>query len=151
MFRGCYAPRTVTGGPDASVEDVSGQQVGATANRVQGYGDMASFGRRLGAFCLDAVLSNLVALFLLHWLDRGSAVYLVFTVEKLLGTWLIGQSMGQRILGVRVTPVDGRPMTFLRALARTVLMLLLIPVFFVGADGRGLHDRVARTAVLRLP
>jgi len=36
------------------------------------------------------------------------------------------------------------------AIPRTLLIFLIIPPLLVNADGRGLHDRLCRTIVLRL-
>jgi acyl dehydratase len=49
-----------------------------------------------------------------------------------------------------VVPVDSRQHTgFGRAIARGLLLALAIPALFVDADGRGLHDRLTSTAVVR--
>ena len=53
------------------------------------------------------------------------------------------------LFGIRVIRVD-RPtrVTVLDAAVRTILLLLLVPAFIWDKDGRGLHDRVTRTAVV---
>ena len=38
---------------------------------------------------------------------------------------------------------------FLSALARTILLCLVVPAVVWDSDGRGLHDRVAGTAIVR--
>ena len=63
---------------------------------------------------------------------------------------LFGFTPGQYALGLLVVPVDGRLHTgFGRALVRGVLLALVIPGLFMDADGRGMHDRLSFTAVVR--
>ena len=40
-------------------------------------------------------------------------------------------------------------MAVVAAVVRTVLLCLLVPALLVDADGRGLHDRLTQTAVVR--
>jgi uncharacterized RDD family membrane protein YckC len=58
------------------------------------------------------------------------------------------------LLGVRVVRVDGRPVGRLAALVRAVV-LAYFPIgalwFLVDSRHQGLHDKLARTAVVRLP
>ena len=72
----------------------------------------------------------------------------------------IGHTLGHRILGLRVRRVFPGQSTqdpawstmapgFLSALVRTVLLCLVIPAVVWDGDGRGLHDRVAGTAIVR--
>jgi uncharacterized RDD family membrane protein YckC len=54
------------------------------------------------------------------------------------------------LFGLRVIRVDRRTrVTVLDAIVRTILLGLLVPAVIWDKDGRGLHDRVARTAVVR--
>ncbi len=72
----------------------------------------------------------------------------VFFLELTIFTWLTGASAGQRVLGlyVRSFPDQG-PLSFGRVVLRTALILLVIPAVVFDSDGRGLHDRIARSAV----
>ncbi len=74
-----------------------------------------------------------------------------FALEVLLLTALTGQSLGMRLLGIRVVRLadrDGAP-GFLPAAIRTALLMLLLPALVFDRDGRGLHDKAAGTAVVR--
>lgn len=108
---------------------------------------MAGTGRRLLSFVVDAVLSDLVAHFLLPSVAYWNA--LVFFVEVLVLTSLIGASAGQIVCRVRVLRLDGRPVGFLWGLVRTVLLCLIIPALIWDRDYRGLHDRASNTVVVR--
>lgn len=108
---------------------------------------VASFGRRLLAFVVDAVLCDLVALLLFQQVAYWNVV--VFFVEVYVLTALIGRSAGQRICGVSIARLDGRPVGSLWAFVRTALLCLLIPALIWDRDFRGLHDRAAGTVALR--
>jgi uncharacterized RDD family membrane protein YckC len=62
---------------------------------------------------------------------------------------LTGHSFGQRVVGIAVRRLDGEPVGFSRAAIRTILLIAVVPVFFVDRDGRGLHDRAAGTVLVR--
>jgi uncharacterized RDD family membrane protein YckC len=80
----------------------------------------------------------------------STAVLAVWCVVGAVSVRLFGFSPGQFLLGLMVVPVDGRHHTgFGRAIVRGLLLALVIPALFTDADGRGLHDRVTRTAVVR--
>jgi uncharacterized RDD family membrane protein YckC len=70
--------------------------------------------------------------------------------------WLWGQTMGKMLVGVRVVAVDGGPLSFRRALGRTLAWVLAALPMGAGLalaalpDKRGLHDRLAGTRVERV-
>lgn len=87
----------------------------------------------------------------------------VFAVENVVLVATLGHTLGHRVAGLRVrrllaprtgpTPVDapadaGAP-GLIPALVRTVLLCLVVPAVVWDADGRGLHDRAAGTAIVR--
>jgi uncharacterized RDD family membrane protein YckC len=118
------------------------------------YGEPAGAGRRLAAFFIDGVASDLVALLFTRPPSPAysGAVLGIFVLERIVLTALTGASFGQRCVGIVVVRLDGRPVGFGAAAIRTVLLALLVPIFFVDREGRGLHDRAAGTAeVLRPP
>jgi uncharacterized RDD family membrane protein YckC len=80
----------------------------------------------------------------------NAAVFVIFIAERILFTSLTGASFGQFVVRERVVRLDRRRVGPLTATLRTLLLALLVPVFLVGQDGRGLHDRVAGTDVVRL-
>jgi uncharacterized RDD family membrane protein YckC len=118
---------------------------------MQAYGAPAGPGRRLLAFVVDGVLSDLVALLFTKPPSPAYSglVLLIFIVERIVLTALTGASFGQRVAGLTVIRLDGRPVGFAKATIRTLLLALLVPVLLVGRDGRGLHDRAADTAIIR--
>jgi uncharacterized RDD family membrane protein YckC len=97
------------------------------------------------------------------WITRGSsaATLAIFALENLLFVGSIGFSFGHRLLGMRVRrvvvsreggpaePDDGRAPGFGRAAIRTALLCLIVPAVVWDGDGRGLHDRLAGTAIVR--
>ena len=86
--------------------------------------------------------------------DRAFAMIAlaVFVGESSLLTALAGGSFGQMATRLRVVRNDGsgRPIDLLRALARQVLIALVIPPLVFRPDGRGLHDMVAGSATVTL-
>jgi uncharacterized RDD family membrane protein YckC len=134
-------PGSVSGRSD---EDTSyaGERLGLPA---EGRGRVAGFGARLAAFLVDAVLCATLA-----WgLTRDPAwTTPIFALEVLFLTALAGASAGQRVRGLQVVRLDGRPVGVPRAALRTVLLLLFIPALIWDRDGRGLHDRAAGTVVV---
>jgi uncharacterized RDD family membrane protein YckC len=133
--------------PPASQQRVRGASLGLPAD---GPGSLASFGTRVGAFLVDALLAALVA---------G-----LFTAPRLPGNWSLlalaaiyvvmlvafGQTLGMRLFRLRLAhPRQGQRLAAWRAVVRTALLMLLVPALVVDADGRGLHDRLTDTAVVR--
>jgi uncharacterized RDD family membrane protein YckC len=122
----------------------------------EGPGALAPTGRRLGAFIVDIIAAALVAGLFTAGLARhghsalpGSWSLIPFTLDYVIGLPLVGRTLGMNLFGIRVIRVD-RPtrITVLDAIVRTILLALLIPAIIWDKDGRGLHDRVARTAVV---
>ena len=112
---------------------------------------IAGMGRRFIALTLDWLMSWAVGTMIF---DQASGrpfwLMLVFFLEIALLTWLTGASAGQRILGLSVrTFPEQAPLSLGKVLARTFLILLVIPAVVFDSEGRGLHDRVVRSAVYR--
>lgn len=77
------------------------------------------------------------------------ATLTIWMVQHLLLVATLGTTVGHRVVGLRVVREDGAPYVgVLRALARTVLLALVIPAVVWGPDGRGLHDRGAGTLMV---
>ncbi len=114
----------------------------------------AGLGRRLAAIAIDWGVSVLVAVLLFPQASYGSlasslGTLVVFAVEVAVLTWLMGCSFGQRLLGLAVLRTDGGRLGLLRAVARTLLICLVVPAVVYDADGRGLHDRAVGSIVIR--
>ncbi|GAA2527891.1 RDD family protein [Rarobacter incanus] len=119
----------------------------------QGPGSRARLGRRIIALFIDWWASWLVG----YLLFRGNemAVLGIFAFTQWLLIWTMGASFGQRICSMQVRALAGRaPSTLVRpsglaALIRTALLCLVIPAAVWDADGRGLHDKAAKTVLVR--
>jgi uncharacterized RDD family membrane protein YckC len=115
-----------------------------------GPGSLAAFSTRIGAFLLDAVAAALVAgLFTAPELP-GNWSLLSFGLITVFTLVAFGQTPGMRVLGLRLAhPRAGQRLALWRAVVRTGLLMVLVPALVVDADGRGLHDRLTDTAVVR--
>lgn len=114
----------------------------------------AWFVRRVVAFLIDWFASVLVAVLVFPQFGYGTnesmlATLLIFTGEVIVLTWLTGASFGQRITGLRVISIEGGRLPLWRVVVRTALILLVIPAVVYDDQGRGLHDRVAGSVVVR--
>ena len=121
-----------------------GERFGLPAN---GPRSVAGMGRRLGALLIDWAVCTLIATALFH--DQYWTL-VVFAVQDYLLTALTGLTLGKRLTGIRVARLDGRPVGLGWGLVRTLLLLLVVPPLVLDRDLRGLHDRAARTIVLRM-
>ena len=123
----------------------------------EGPGAVATTGSRVAAFVVDIVASALIGALVRSLLDDRTTTSLsladeyAFAVQVVLLTALTGQSLGKRLLGIRVVRLadQDRPPGFLPALIRTALAVLVLPAVFMDRDGRGLHDKAAGTLVVR--
>ena len=144
---GSYAGSMVRDAQPPSQERRRGASLGLPG---EGPGSLAPFGTRVLAFLADAFLSAVVAGFFTapdlpgNWsLLSLAVVYVGFLVT-------IGQTPGMRLLGLRLAhPRPASRLALWRAVVGTGLLMLLVPALVVDADGRGLHDRLTDTAVVR--
>lgn len=104
---------------------------------------MAGYGRRIIALLIDWFLASGVAM--LVFPGVAAAPLLIFAGMQLLMLGLLGTTIGKRVVRIQVVRVGGAPMGLVKALIRTVLLMLIVPLVLVDSDGRGLHDRVAKT------
>lgn len=115
----------------------------------------AGFGIRLGAALIDIVVLGVVQYVLtavgagaLSWII-GLAYYITFWALK-------GATPGKMALGLQIVAADGRPMDWGKAGLRYVgyivsALILLIGFLMIAFDdqSRGLHDRIAKTYVVK--
>ncbi|MET3807595.1 putative RDD family membrane protein YckC [Nakamurella sp. UYEF19] len=114
-----------------------------------GVGSVAGLGVRIGAFAIDLLVSFLIALlFTRPELPRNWSL-LVWVVMTVVAVGIFGFTPGQAICGIRVAPLGGRALVGLWAVPRTALTFVIVPTLLNDADGRGLHDRLCRTVVIR--
>ena len=109
--------------------------------------------KRILALIFDWVAAILVVQVIPNGPDYGTQnnsllTLLVFAIEVTLFTWMMGSSFGQRIVGIRVRDLvkDSNP-TLVQSFIRTLLIVVLIPPLLADAEGRGLHDRIAKTKI----
>ena len=115
----------------------------------EGPGSLASFLRRVGGYLVDAVASALIAWAFTAPAAPGNWSLLVFGVLTVVTLAIFGQTPGHRVFGMRLAhPTPGSRVAPWRVVVRTGLLMLLVPALLVDADGRGLHDRLAGTAVV---
>jgi len=124
----------------------------------EGSGAVASFSARAAAFAIDVVASALVAGLVNVWVhdpsgaQRQLAAYTVIALEHVLLVALTGQTLGMRMVGLKVVRLKDptRVPGLLAALIRTVPLLLSVGLAaFFTRDGRGLHDLAAGCVVVR--
>jgi uncharacterized RDD family membrane protein YckC len=143
-------------GPRAAAEQAGadfgyrGEQLGLPQ---EGPGSIARPGRRLGALAVDWGLCLLIAYGLItDGYDQATSNWalLIFFVLGVLTVGTVGFTPGKRLFGLRVAALDTGRVSPPRALLRTFLLCLAIPALIWDRDGRGLHDRLARTVEVRI-
>jgi uncharacterized RDD family membrane protein YckC len=126
------------------------------------------FWRRLFAFLVDAAviwallrLGRLVATLLAARPLLAQAFYVSWWLVVPAAYFVVlhgtgGQTIGKRLLGVRVVTAAGEPVGYARALARHLGWLASAALAFIGhlvvparADRRALYDHLAGTRVVR--
>ncbi|MFI1416827.1 RDD family protein [Streptomyces sp. NPDC020731] len=144
-------------GPRAALEDAGaefgyrGEQLGLPED---GPGSIARPGRRLGALAVDWGLCVLIAYGLItdgyDGQATGNWALLVFLVLSVLTVGTVGFTPGKRLFGLRVVALGTGRVQPLRGLVRSALLCLAVPALVWDRDGRGLHDRLARTVEVRI-
>ncbi|MFC9908599.1 RDD family protein [Streptomyces sp. NPDC059862] len=143
-------------GPRAAMEDAGadfgyrGEQLGLPED---GPGSIARPGRRLGALAVDWALCLLIAYSLItdgYEQATGNWALLIFFVLGVLTVGTVGSTPGKRLFGLRVVALDTGTVHPGRALLRTALLCVALPALIWDRDGRGLHDRLARTVEVRI-
>lgn len=118
--------------------------------------------RRIAAWLVDALILG-VPLGIAHYFllsdDRVEALGTLATTAYYTITWSRfggGKTVGMRLLGIRVVSMNGEAIDLWRALMRAVALALSIAVLFLGValvlvdkKKQGLHDKIARTYVVR--
>ncbi len=107
--------------------------------------------RRVGALFIDWLLCTLVVAVAIRppSADVGLWTLLLFAAQDYAFTAYTGLTIGKLVLRIRVARLDGR-MVGGWGLVRPLLLLTVVPPLIVDRNLRGLHDRAANTAVVRL-
>jgi uncharacterized RDD family membrane protein YckC len=117
-----------------------------------GRGAIAGMARRIGAVFVDWLACTFIVLALV----RPSQVQVeywtlvIFAAQDFVFTWLTGFTLGKLLLRIKVVSLDGGMIGPGWAFVRTLLLLCVIPPLLTDRNLRGLHDRAANTAVVRL-
>jgi uncharacterized RDD family membrane protein YckC len=109
----------------------------------------ASWPRRIIALFVDWGVSTLAVVGILGSRYHAGSIWVMvaFVLEASVLTTLAGGSFGQLLAGIRVLTIEGRPLNLLLAVARTLLICLVIPPLIFRSDsGRGLHDLAVGSA-----
>jgi uncharacterized RDD family membrane protein YckC len=143
-------------GPRAALEEAGaefgyrGEQLGLPED---GPGSLARPGRRIGALAVDWTLCLLIAYGLItdgYGQSTGNWALLLFFVLSALTVGTVGFTPGKRLFGLRVVALGSGRVQPVRALVRSALLCLAVPALVWDRDGRGLHDRLARTVEVRI-
>lgn len=141
-------------GKDMAPSAYPGERLGLPQTGVR---SVARFGRRLVALLIDWTLANLLVNILTNsWnLDANAkpphqlAVYGMWVALMIVTVPLAGGTLGQRLIGLAVTPLRGGWVGLWRPLVRAVLLALVIPAVVWDSDQRGFHDKIAGTVLVR--
>ncbi|MEU8894407.1 RDD family protein [Nocardia sp. NPDC048505] len=157
---------------DPATPEFPGEHLGLPR---EGVGSLVGMGRRIAALFVDWIISIGIAAVLLR--PNGAKIvselnvpagktppsefeavinalstptWGVWFVIGVLAVTLFGFTPGQYFLKIRVIRVDAPVgVGFVRALARQVLLVFVVPALFTDADGRGMHDRATGTGLAR--
>lgn len=131
---------------------LSRQDAGLAGHRT---GFAGSDGRRLAALLIDWLIAYGLALLGVEfgvWSTPmlSTVVLVIWLLLGVAAVRLFGFTPGQLMLGLVVVAVGGRrPVGIGRLVVRGLLIGLVVPPLFTDSDGRGLHDRLTATAVVR--
>jgi len=123
----------------------AGERLGLPEN---GRGSLAKMPRRIAAIFIDWGSALLIS----HAFFKDGSWETLLTFSALQFTFIlvIGASIGHWLCGLRlIRKTPGTGIGVYQALARVVLLALVIPVAVWDADGRGLHDKAADTILVR--
>lgn len=112
-----------------------------------GSGSLAKMGRRVLALGIDWALALMVSRAFFD--SDNTATLTFFMLEQWLLVATIGNSFGHLIAGIKVRKLDGSYVGIVPALIRIGLILLVIPAVIWDTDNRGLHDKAAKTVLVR--
>lgn len=149
------------------VSNYPGEALGLTKS---GPGSQASLIRRVGGILIDWVICLIItgaiypffgpsAQQLDTWNDplivfnsfAATRTPIIFLILGTVSVWLFARTPGQWAMKMGVARIDQRdqPVGFVRAFARSLMTLLLLPPAITDSDMRGMHDRATGTVVIR--
>ncbi|MBP3088014.1 RDD family protein [Corynebacterium sp. sy017] len=120
----------------------------------EGPGALASVMRRSGGVAIDWgmcwIIAGFIRMFTPAFGGTAFLTLLLFVPLGIISVTVFARTPGQAVLGMgvaRVDKVDER-VGFIRACARTIFTIFVLPAAMVDVDGRGMHDRATGTAVI---
>lgn len=123
---------------------------------------LAGFWPRLGGYLIDGILLGVLQVVLAAVLGKQSAIYalvlLVVDVGYFLYFWsTTGQTLGDRVAGVRIVREDGGTLSLGGAAIRYLGLIVSTLVVFLGLlwviwdrKKQGWHDKMAGTIVVKV-
>ncbi|PRQ11114.1 hypothetical protein C1Y63_07600 [Corynebacterium sp. 13CS0277] len=142
----------MVGANDTGVSRWPGEFLGLPQS---GTGSLASVLRRVGGVWLDWVFAMMLAYVVTRVTtalgDFSTVVLIAFFLVSVVSVTLFARTPGQAVMGMGVARIDSADarVGVVRAVARALLTVLILPPVLVDSDGRGLHDRATQTAVIR--
>ena len=104
--------------------------------------------RRMGALGLDWLACT--AIVRGFQMEGAFAPLIVFFIEVSVLTAFGGASFGHRMVGIKVVRFDdGKSPTPLKALIRTALLCTVIFAITYDENGRGIHERLSGTYLIK--
>ncbi|MDF0529932.1 RDD family protein [Tsukamurella sp. 8F] len=144
----------LSGASAALPPDAHGAYKGAGVGLPErGVGSVASAGQRVLALFVDWVPCGLIAAAVVGYGSNSFslATLALWYVVGVVSVTLFGFSPGQYFTGIRVARVEGAGLRvgLIRALARGLFIVFLVPPLLQDGDGRGMHDRATGTVLIR--
>ena len=112
---------------------------------------MGRVGRRIGALALDWAIAYAASalFFTADGVVNGFAVSGIFVVLQIVFIPTIGGSIGHRLVGLRVVPLQPGWVGLWRPIVRSLLLGVAVPALVWDSDQRGFHDKIAGTVLIR--
>ncbi|MFC7751838.1 RDD family protein [Tsukamurella soli] len=116
-----------------------------------GVGAVGSTGQRVLALFIDWIACGLIVLAFASFESQSLWTLGLWLLVGVLTVTLFGFTPGQYFAGLRVARIEGPTVRvgFVRALARGVLIVFLVPPLLQDGDGRGMQDRATGTVLVR--
>ncbi len=112
-----------------------------------GPGSLAPMNPRLLGLAIDW---GIAVLFAAAWFNYEPFVVLgIYALLHIVFVPTLAGSPGHLVARLAVQKVEGGAPGLLRSIVRTLLLCLVIPAVVWDEDGRGLHDRLAKTVLVR--
>lgn len=112
----------------------------------QGPGSLAKVPRRVIGLCIDWGISLLISAGL--FAGDNLATLVAFGLMQWLMVATLGASFGHMVCRMRVLRLGHPYVGFRAAFLRVSMILLIIPAIVWDNDNRGLHDKLAGTALV---